>query len=224
MFLRVSYVSGDSSRLDDLITYARTVVKPATDVLPGNLGLAMWANRESGDAVVATVWNDEETLRASEDAVVKLRDDAAGIVGGNAIVERYETVFLDGSTPHQIGNVMRLVRMHCDPAMLDDHMLWAQHEVVPRARTLDGYLGYAIAADRADGAILSSSTYRDMACATAAGEAMALIRDAATARGIIIDSMADYEVAIVGIRAPMPMAMPAQRTVDLTEAMQAIDT
>jgi hypothetical protein len=216
MFGRMSFVSGDPGRIDDLITYVRTVVKPATDQLDGNYGLGMWANRETGDALVMTVWKDEATMLASEDAVIKLRDDAAGIIGGNATVERYEAMLLDANEPHQVGNIMRLLRMRCDSTLLDSNVEWARENILPKVRMLEGYLSYSGAIDRANGMVASMSTFRDAACAAAAMTAMQPIRDIAQERGITIESMTDYEVAIVGIRAPV--TLPSQRpTVDLTE-------
>ena len=66
MFGRMSFVSGDATRIDDLITYVKTVVKPATDELAGNYGLGMWVNRDTGDALVMTVWEDEKVPAAGQ--------------------------------------------------------------------------------------------------------------------------------------------------------------
>jgi hypothetical protein len=219
MFGRMTFVSGDPGRIEDLITYVRTVVKPATDELAGNHGLGMWVNRHSGDAMVMTAWDDEATLRASEDAVLKLRDDAAGIIGGDATVERYETALLDTTAPHQPGNIMRLIRMHCVETDLDAAVDWARTTVLPKLSGLEGYLSYAAAINRTDSSIASMSTFTDRLCAEAAMLAMAPIREAAAGRGIHIDSIMDYEVAIVGIRAAP--SVPTQRTVDVTDRSKA---
>lgn len=215
MFGRLSYGTGDPGRIDDLITYVRTVVKPATDQLEGNHGLGMWVNRTTGDALVITVWDDEATLRASEQAVLKLRDDAAGIIGGTATVERYETLLVDAVEPHHPGYVARLLRMKGDPSALEADAQWAREEVVPTMRAVPGYVSYVVSVDRATGAAIAMSTYRDGESAHKALAATAPLRDALGARGITVDSMLDYEVAIVGIRAPMA-DVPPQRAIDLT--------
>jgi hypothetical protein len=221
MFGRMTFVSGDAGRIDDLITYVRTVVKPATDELAGNHGLGMWVNRDSGDAMVMTVWDDEATLRASEDAVLTLRDDAAGIIGGEATVERYEPTLIDATEPHQPGNIMRLMRMHCDAADLDSHLEWARTTVLPRLSTLEGYLSFVVSRNRAAGSIASMSTFTDARCAEAALLAMAPVRESMADRGLELDSLQDFEVAIVGIRAAA-QSVPAQRMVDVTDRSAAV--
>lgn len=214
MFGRMSFLQGDPDRLDDLIAYARTVVKPATDQLGGNCGLGMWVNRDSGDAMVMTVWQDEACLDASERAVEKLRDEAAGIIGGDpATVERYETMLVDVTIPHQVGFGMRLVRMFSEPAQLDANTAWVRDTVLPQLRTFPGYVSYVASANRSSGAVATMATYQDFASTVASFAGTAGIRAAATERGVTIRDITNYEVAIVGIRAPIP----DQRVIDLTE-------
>lgn len=215
MFTRMSFLSGDPSRIDDVVAYAHDTVKPATDRLAGNLGLGAWINRESGDVMVMTVWQDEASLQASEDAVLQLREDAAEMIGGTASVERFETLLVDPTIPHQIGFAMRMLRIRPDPGRIEDNRSWALENVLPVARAQPGYVSYVVAGNRRTGEIASMQTYRDKASAAAALTAMQPIRDAGRGCGLDIYDIRDYEVAIVGIRAPMP-SIPVQTTVDLT--------
>ena len=213
MFGRMSFLQGDPGRLDDLIAYARTVVKPATDQLAGNCGLGMWVNFETGDAMVLTAWQDEACLDASELAVEKLRDEAAGIIGGDpATVERYETLLVDATMPHQVGFGMRLVRMRSDPVQLDANTEWVRTTVLPQLQTFPGYVSYVASANRSTGDVVTMATYQDYASTVASFAGTAGIRAAATERGVSIRDITNYEVAIVGIRAPIPQ----QRVIDLT--------
>lgn len=214
MFGRLSFVQGDAARIDDLITYVREVVKPATDELDGNHGLGMWVGRDTGGALVMTVWRDAAALTASEQAVVKLRDDAAGIVGGKSVVERHELGLREVTIPHQPGFGMRLVQIQSSPATLDDDVAWAAANVVPAARSQDGFVSYILGIDRSAGTGIAMTTYRDLASMRAANAAAAKIRDMAIQRGVSVRGLHEYEVAIVGIRVPIP----AQRNVDLTAA------
>jgi hypothetical protein len=214
MFGRMSFVHGDPTRLDELVEYVTWTVKPTTDLLAGNLGLGMWIDRSSGEAMVMTVWADEASLIASETAVTQLRDDGAAVLRGVATVERYETLLVDAVIPHQVGNVMRMIRMACDPRDLEAHATWTRDNVIPVLRRVPGYLSQVLAGHRATGRIASMSTYRDGTDADIAYAATAPIRTAAVNRGITIDGVNQYEVAIVGIRAPSPQ-MPEQRTITL---------
>ena len=216
MFGRMSFVHGDPARIDELIEFVTWTVKPATDRLAGNLGLGMWVDRGSGAALVMSVWTDEESLISSETAVTQLRDDGAAVMRGIATVERYETTLVDAVSPHHVGNVMRMVRMACDPGSLDDHTRWARDNVIPVMRRVPGYLSHVLAVHRGSGRLVSMSTYRDGSDADIAYAATAPIRTAAVNRGITIDGVQQYEVALVGIRAGTP-SIPEQRTIALPD-------
>ena len=214
MFARMSFIHGEPTRLDELVEYVTWTVKPATDLLAGNLGLGMGIDRSSGAALVMSVWSDEPCMIASETAVTQLRDDGAAVMRGIATVERYETMLVDPLSPHRVGNVMRLIRMTCDPRDLQAHMTWTRDNVVPVLRRVPGYLSYVVAAHRATGRVMGMSTYRDGTDADIAYAATAPIRTAAVNRGITIDGVQQYEVALVGIRGAGP-AIPAQQTIEL---------
>jgi len=214
MFGRLCFVHGEPTRIDELVEFVTWTVKPATDRLAGNLGLGMWVNRSSGGALVMSVWSDEASLIASETAVTQLRDDGAAVMRGIATVERYETTLVDAVMPHTVGNVMRLVRMGCDPRDLDEHTRWTRDNVLPVMRRVPGYLSHVVAVHRGSGRAVSMSTYRDGSDADIAYAATAPIRTAAVNRGITIDGVLQYEVALVGIRAGAPQ-IPAQRTIEL---------
>jgi hypothetical protein len=214
MFERMSFIHGDPARVDELIEYVTWTVKPATDQLAGNLGLGMWIDRGTGAALVMSVWADEESMVASEGAVTRLRDDGAAVMRGIATIERYESLLVDALAPHQVGNVMRMIRMISDPRDLDAHITWSRDNVIPVLRRVPGYLSYVGAVNRGTGRAVAMSTYVDGIDADIAYAATAPIRTAAVNRGITIDGVQQYEVALVGIRGPQP-AVPAPRTIEL---------
>jgi len=138
------------------------------------------------------------------------------VMRGIAKVERYETTLLDAVSPHQVGNVMRVVRMACDPASLEEHTRWTRDNVLPVMRRVPGYISHVVAVHRGSGRVVSMSTYRDGSDADIAYAATAPIRTAAVNRGITIDGVQQYEVALVGIRAGTP-SIPEQRTIELPD-------
>jgi hypothetical protein len=220
MFGRLSYVEGDPGRIDDLIVYVRTVVKPATDELAGSHGLGMWVNRTTGSALIITGWDDVTSLFESEAAVIKLRDDAAGIIGGNAIVERYQVAFGDLAEPSETGDLTRLMRLQCEPSMLAANVEWARENLIPALRAVPGYGSYVVSTDRQTGAMLSMTTFADIEAAEAGLAATEFARESSSKRGIHLLDIRDYEVAIAGIRA-IP-TVPLQRSVDLSATSEPV--
>ncbi len=200
MIGRFSFVEGDPSRLDEGVAYVRDEVLPAVDALPGGRGLGMWVNRETGEALVITVWDDVQSLDASESVVSGHRDQAAALVNGLVIVERLEAVVVDQARANKVGEPMRLLRMKTNPAQAAENTSWATEKVLPELRDLPGYVSYVLAIDRASGFAAGMTSYASQGDVDAALTATAWIRDACAERGIEITGMTTYEVAIVGIR------------------------
>jgi hypothetical protein len=60
-------------------------------------GAILLVDRQSGNAIAVTLWEDEQSLRASEDAANALRADAADQMGASETpaVERYEVAVFE---------------------------------------------------------------------------------------------------------------------------------
>jgi hypothetical protein len=60
-------------------------------------GAILLVDRQSGNAIAITLWEDEQSLRASEDAANALRTDAADQMGASEApaVERYEVAVFE---------------------------------------------------------------------------------------------------------------------------------
>ncbi len=91
MHARVTTFQGKGEKIEDGIRNIRDQVVPAVKKLSGFKGMYHLVDRKSGKGYAFTLWENEEALRASEDAANKLRDQA-GQAGGATIVsvERFE--------------------------------------------------------------------------------------------------------------------------------------
>jgi heme-degrading monooxygenase HmoA len=90
MFARVSSYQFPADQADQAVQAFNTAMNPVRQ-LDGAKGAYLLLDRSSGKALTITLWENEEALRASEEAANKLRDDAAGSAGGTVQdVERYE--------------------------------------------------------------------------------------------------------------------------------------
>lgn len=93
MFARVSTLQGPTEGVDGLMREAEENVIPSVKQLDGYKGFLLLADRGSGGVVALTFWDTEDSMRASEEAANKLRDQAA-TAGSEQIVgvERYEVL------------------------------------------------------------------------------------------------------------------------------------
>lgn len=93
MWARVSRFRGPPDRIDDDIAQTRQAAE-AVAAIPGSRGIYYMVNRESGQTMAVTLWEDEESLRASEEQANKIRQESADQAGQEiAGVERYEVAY-----------------------------------------------------------------------------------------------------------------------------------
>ena len=94
MFARVSTFEGSPNQVDELARYAGERVLPALGELDGFSGLLGLVDRQSGRVLAGGLWETEEAMRASEEAVDQLRSEAAEAASETiAGVDRYEVTF-----------------------------------------------------------------------------------------------------------------------------------
>jgi hypothetical protein len=65
-------------------------------------GIVFLVDRQSGDIIVISLWQDEEALRRSEDAATRVREEVTG-PGETASVERFEVALLEVEQAGQFG-------------------------------------------------------------------------------------------------------------------------
>ncbi|MHC5704989.1 YdhR family protein [Streptomyces sp. PKU-MA01144] len=94
MFARLSRYEGSPVPPEgDLSAHAETIVQQVRG-LPGFLGVYWLVDRATGKAVSLTLWEDEETMRASEERADRIRVDTARREGQRIVsVDRYEVGF-----------------------------------------------------------------------------------------------------------------------------------
>ncbi len=91
MHARVSIFEGSPDQIDEVLRQVQEKVVPQAKQLDGFKGMIALGDRQSGKTMGITFWENDEALRASEEAANQLRSDAAGATGAEiASVERYE--------------------------------------------------------------------------------------------------------------------------------------
>jgi hypothetical protein len=95
MHARVTTIKGKPEDAESGIDNFRANVVPFAR--EQGKGAILLVNRQSGDALSITLWEDEQTLRASEDAANALRADAADQMGASEApaVGRYEVAVFE---------------------------------------------------------------------------------------------------------------------------------
>ena len=94
MHARVTTLSGPADNVDVGIKNFRTNVVPFTR--EEGKGAILLVNRDSGEAVSITLWEDEEAMRASDESASALRASVADQMGAaQPTVARYEVAVFE---------------------------------------------------------------------------------------------------------------------------------
>ena len=96
MHARVSTITGSPDQAEAGITDFKENVAPWIKANGGHGGILL-LDRETGKAVAITLWNDEETMRRSEEAANEHRRRVTGEMQAtqSPTVERYEVAVFD---------------------------------------------------------------------------------------------------------------------------------
>ena len=96
MHARVTHISGSPDQAEQGISSFRDDTIPAIKELGGRGGILL-VDRESGNAMAITLWEDEAAMRASEERANELRRAASKELGasGEPRVERFEVAVFD---------------------------------------------------------------------------------------------------------------------------------
>ncbi len=93
MFARVTTVQGPVDRLDEATRMIQEQVIPAARQMSGFRGGYWLGDRQTGKAIAVILWEDEEAVRASEEAMAQSRSQGAQAIGATIqSVEEYEVI------------------------------------------------------------------------------------------------------------------------------------
>lgn len=94
MFARSTTFRGAPGNIDAGITFVKGEVAPMVTPIEGCRGLSLVVDRETGMCIVTSSWDDEETMRASDEQIRPLRDRGQEILGGSPQVDEWEVAVM----------------------------------------------------------------------------------------------------------------------------------
>jgi heme-degrading monooxygenase HmoA len=87
---RVSMFEGSPEQIDEMLRQVQEQVVPQAKQMDGFKGIIALGDRQSGKTMGITFWENEDAMRASEEAANQLRSESAEASGqAEAGVERY---------------------------------------------------------------------------------------------------------------------------------------
>ena len=181
MHVRMNMLAGDPARLDDATRYLEGTVRPHVEAQHGNRGLAFLTNQDLGVCLIASYWDTQDAMTASEQAVQVSRKEMTELIGGTVTVEHYEVpVFVRRLRP-QAGAGVRLTRIDSPPAGLEAAIEEFRNTAVPALMDMRGLCSAQLMVDRATGRGIVVTAWEDMAALTASRSDAARLRANQTA-------------------------------------------
>jgi hypothetical protein len=93
VYVRISTVEGDASKIDDAVATINEKVLPVLKGIEGFTAANFLADRSSGKLVGIAFWESESALAASDEAVNPIRTAVADAMSGRVVgVESFELV------------------------------------------------------------------------------------------------------------------------------------
>ena len=106
MHARVTTIEGSPERMAEATRHVQEQTLSQLRQMDGFKGFVALGDRNSGRLVGLAFWEDEEALRATEQAVSGVRGGAAEAVGGSvAGVEEYEVLVYEAPSTGPVGGV-----------------------------------------------------------------------------------------------------------------------
>src|SRR3712207_3888824 len=161
MYARSTTVQADPQRIDGGIAYIRDEVMPAVQSMPGCMGLSMLCDRDSGRCIVTTSWDSEESMSASRDAVMPMRERARDVMGGDFEVQEWEIALLHRAHQAPEGACCRVTWTRGDGARMDEMTETFRTGIVPRLDDIPGFCSVSVMIDRQSGMSSLTATYDD---------------------------------------------------------------
>ncbi len=159
MYARSTTIDARPESMDDGIAYIRDEVMPALHAMEGCLGMSMIADRSSGRCIITSSWRSEDAMRASDEGVRSMREQAAERLGGSPQVDEWEIAVMHRDHPTHDGACARVTWMQAEPAEIDRAIETFKVGVLPMAEQLSGWCSASLFVDRTSGRAVVTSTY-----------------------------------------------------------------
>ena len=165
MYARSTTFHGMTGNVDAGIAFIKNEVGPMLDRIEGCRGLSMLVDRETGQCIVTSSWENEATMRASDEQLRPIRDRGRDILGGSMQVDEWEIAVMH-RTHH--GECCRVSWLQGDPDAITETF---RVGILPELERTSGFCSASLLANRSTG----------LCCATTAWESRAAMENSRSA-------------------------------------------
>jgi quinol monooxygenase YgiN len=203
MYARSTTIHGDPGSVDAATAFVRDEVMPEVRAMHGCLGLSMLADRDSGNCIVTTSWQDEAAMHASREGVQASAQRTAEILGGQPELEEWQIAAMHRVLETQQAARSRVTWLRTQPDAVDRAVDAVRLSLMPKLDDLPGFCSVSIMVRRQEGLTVAAISYDSRVHLEQAGEGAREFRDEfAPALGIEVVDTAEFDVSIAHLRVP----------------------
>ena len=203
MHARSTTFRGRPDAVDAGIALVRDEVMPAITAMDGCMGMSLLVDRESGSCIATSAWEDEDSMRAAEQAVAPLRDRGQEVFDNRPEVRVWEIAVLHRVRPAPEGACARVTWTRADPAGVEQQLYVFRVGTLPQIEDLPGFCSASLLVDRVTGRAALAAVYESRAALEATRQAATEVREQSAARtGIEVLDVGEFELALAHLRVP----------------------
>ncbi|SDK49027.1 hypothetical protein SAMN05428985_104220 [Nocardioides sp. YR527] len=197
MYARSTTFQGRPANIDAGITFVNSEAGPMLDQTEGCRGLSMLVDRETGQCIATSSWDDEATMRASDERLRPLRDRGRDILGGTMQVDEWEIEVMH-RTHH--GECCRVSWVQGD---LDAMTETFRVGILPELEQTPGFCSASLLLNRSTGLGCATTAWETRAAMEASRSATDEMRKraASDAGGEIVD-VHEFDLAYAHLHVP----------------------
>ncbi len=203
MYARSTTIQAQSSSIDAGIAHVRDTVMPALEGIDGCVGMSLLVDRTSGRCIATSSWESDEAMRASEESIRPMRDQAAELFGGSAQVEEWEIAAMHREHRSSEGACVRATWVNVDPDQLDGGIDFYKTTILPALEELEGFCSASLLVDRASGRGVAAATFDNAEAIERNKDQLDRMRATGSqqANAEVLDQC-DFELAVAHLRVP----------------------
>jgi quinol monooxygenase YgiN len=197
MHARSTTFNGKPENVDAGIAFVKNEVGPMLDKIEGCRGLSMLVDRETGQCIATSSWDNEATMLASDEQLRPIRDRGRDILGASMQVDAWEIAVMHRT---QHGECCRVSWLQGD---LDAMTETFRDGILPQLEQTAGFCSASLLVDRSAGLGCATTTWESRAAMEASRAATDDMRSrtASDAGGKIVDVHV-YDLAYAHLHVP----------------------
>ena len=197
MFARSTTFHGRPENIDAGIRYVENEAGPMLDKIDGCRGLSFIVDRESGQCIATSSWDDEDAMLASGEQLHTIRERGRDILGGSMQIDTWEIAVMH-RTHH--GECCRVSWLEGDLEAMTSVFRMA---ILPELEETAGFCSASLLVNRTSGIGCATTCWESRTAMGASRKAADQMRNRAAddAGGSILD-VREYELAYAHLHVP----------------------